>query len=107
MVEGQGVEPCERITTLYGLAIRCLTIRPTLQNITLFSLRTLLISQRKHQLYDTLQFLSTACLLYFYNALLLSGIASLMFLLYWFYHLRSTYKKENPPSWRVFYDSTF
>jgi hypothetical protein len=31
LAERQGVEPCERITTLYGLAIRCLTIRPTLQ----------------------------------------------------------------------------
>ena len=31
LAESQGVEPCERITTLYGLAIRCLTVRPAFQ----------------------------------------------------------------------------
>jgi hypothetical protein len=30
LAERQGVEPCHRISTMYGLAIRCLTIRPTL-----------------------------------------------------------------------------
>ena len=31
MAESQGVEPCDRITTVYGLAIRCITILPALQ----------------------------------------------------------------------------
>lgn len=31
LVESQGVEPCDRIFTVYGLAIRCITILPTLQ----------------------------------------------------------------------------
>ena len=30
LVEGQGVEPCDRITTVYGLAIRCITVLPAL-----------------------------------------------------------------------------
>ena len=30
LAESQGVEPCDRITTVYGLAIRCITILPTL-----------------------------------------------------------------------------
>ena len=30
MAESQGVEPCDRISTVYGLAIRCITILPTL-----------------------------------------------------------------------------
>ena len=28
LVEGQGVEPCDHITIVYGLAIRCITILP-------------------------------------------------------------------------------
>ena len=31
LAESQGVEPCDRITTVYGLAIRCITILPTLE----------------------------------------------------------------------------
>ena len=30
MAESQGVEPCDDITTVYGLAIRCITILPAL-----------------------------------------------------------------------------
>ncbi len=42
LAESQGVEPCERITTLYGLAIRCITILPTLGKTLLYSLSTVL-----------------------------------------------------------------
>ena len=31
MAESQGVEPCDDITTVYGLAIRCITILPALE----------------------------------------------------------------------------
>jgi len=33
LVEDQGVEPCERITTLYRLAICCITILPIFLNL--------------------------------------------------------------------------
>jgi len=28
LVEGVGVEPTDRVTTVYGLAIRCITVLP-------------------------------------------------------------------------------
>ena len=31
LAERQGVEPCDRITTVYGLAIHCITVLPTLR----------------------------------------------------------------------------
>ena len=33
MVESQGVEPCDRISTAYRLAIGCITVLPTLLKI--------------------------------------------------------------------------
>ena len=33
LAESQGVEPCDHITMIYGLAIRCITILPTLHYI--------------------------------------------------------------------------
>ena len=39
MAESLGVEPSDRITTVYGLAIRCITVLPAL-DILLYSRRT-------------------------------------------------------------------
>ncbi len=33
MAESLGVEPSDRITTVYGLAIRCITVLPALDNL--------------------------------------------------------------------------
>ena len=33
MAESLGVEPSDRITTVYGLAIRCITVLPALDEI--------------------------------------------------------------------------
>ena len=69
LAERLGVEPSQRFNTLYGLAIRCLTVRPPLQVL------YYICEQISSQMFFDLIIVDSLCLNFDIKSLLISGSA--------------------------------